>query len=141
MLPKVFSDILEAIIGAIYIDSSGDLDICWDFLERIGLVKLMNRFAATYRIPNGDDKGDSTFDMRHPITVWGEWTALRETTFGYFFDTSAGKTRCTLVADQEVVGVAEAFGKGSTLEDALKLACTENALTRLSCRKPSANPV
>ena len=35
---KVFSDIIEAILGAVYIDSSGDLDVCEEFLRRFGIL-------------------------------------------------------------------------------------------------------
>jgi dsRNA-specific ribonuclease len=38
---KFYCDIIESIIGAIYIDSGGDLEPCRCFLERIGLTRHM----------------------------------------------------------------------------------------------------
>lgn len=42
--PKIFCDMFESLLGAIYIDSHGSLDTCRTFLERFGLLKLMRRF-------------------------------------------------------------------------------------------------
>ena len=38
---KFFSDILEAILGAIYLDSRGDLSVCESFLEKLGVLPTM----------------------------------------------------------------------------------------------------
>lgn len=42
--PKLFCDLFEAVLGAIYIDSGGDLEVCGAFLERTGLLGYMRRF-------------------------------------------------------------------------------------------------
>lgn len=41
---KWMSDILESVLGAIYVDSSGDLSACKAFVEKLGLFKLLYRF-------------------------------------------------------------------------------------------------
>ncbi|KAL8953898.1 MAG: hypothetical protein Q9222_000272 [Ikaeria aurantiellina] len=41
--PKFFSDIIESIIGAIYIDSHGSLAACETFLERSGVMGYLRR--------------------------------------------------------------------------------------------------
>ena len=38
---KFFSDIVEAILGAIYLDTRGDLEICEAFLEKLGILPTM----------------------------------------------------------------------------------------------------
>ncbi|KAH8705777.1 putative RNA helicase/RNAse III [Talaromyces proteolyticus] len=40
---KFFSDIIESILGAIFVDSHGSLDTCRGFLERIGLFQYLRR--------------------------------------------------------------------------------------------------
>ncbi|KAF1812933.1 ATP-dependent helicase dcl2 [Eremomyces bilateralis CBS 781.70] len=40
---KFFSDIIESIIGAIFVDSSGDLGLVRQFVEKIGLMNYTNR--------------------------------------------------------------------------------------------------
>jgi dsRNA-specific ribonuclease len=44
--PKLFSDMIESILGAIFIDSGGDLDACKIFLGRIGLLAYLERLFA-----------------------------------------------------------------------------------------------
>jgi len=41
--PKFFSDIIESMIGAIYIDSHGSLDTCTAFLEHLGIMPYLRR--------------------------------------------------------------------------------------------------
>ncbi|KAG9856073.1 P-loop containing nucleoside triphosphate hydrolase protein, partial [Aureobasidium melanogenum] len=41
---KWMSDILESVLGAIYIDSSGNLAACKAFVDKLGLFKLLDRF-------------------------------------------------------------------------------------------------
>lgn len=40
---KFFSDIIESIIGAIFVDSNGDLSACGSFIEKIGLLPYLRR--------------------------------------------------------------------------------------------------
>ncbi|KAJ6025012.1 hypothetical protein N7540_005809 [Penicillium herquei] len=40
---KFMSDIVESILGAIYLDSEGDLGACQVFLERIGIISYLQR--------------------------------------------------------------------------------------------------
>lgn len=40
---KLFSDLIESILGAIYIDSNANHDICDAFLETLGLYKILDR--------------------------------------------------------------------------------------------------
>ncbi|CRG88982.1 Dicer-like protein 2 [Talaromyces islandicus] len=42
---KFFSDIVESLLGAIFVDSHGSLDACRVFLERIGLLTYLRRIA------------------------------------------------------------------------------------------------
>jgi dsRNA-specific ribonuclease len=41
--PKFFSDIMESVLGAIFIDCGPDLEICSNVLEKLGLMKLLRR--------------------------------------------------------------------------------------------------
>jgi len=54
---KFFSDMIESIIGAIFVDSGGDLGECQRFIELIGLMSYMNRVVA------------GKVDISHPKTV------------------------------------------------------------------------
>ncbi|KAK0948551.1 Dicer-like protein 2 [Friedmanniomyces endolithicus] len=41
---KFFSDVVESVLGAVYIDTRGDLGVCEGFLERLGIMGHMRRF-------------------------------------------------------------------------------------------------
>ena len=45
--PKPFSDIIESLLGAIYIDSRGSMEACANFLENIGLMAYLRRVIET----------------------------------------------------------------------------------------------
>lgn len=44
--PKYFSDIIESLLGAIYIDTSGSLADCEAFLDRLGIVTYLRRIIC-----------------------------------------------------------------------------------------------
>jgi len=45
--PKFMSDMVESLLGAIYIDSHGSLATCEEFLEHLGLMSFLRRVMAT----------------------------------------------------------------------------------------------
>ena len=42
-VPKFFSDVIESILGALYLDCEGDLHACEVFLDKLGLLKDLRR--------------------------------------------------------------------------------------------------
>ena len=44
--PKYFSDIIESLLGAIYIDTSGSLAACEAFLDRLGIMTYLRRIIC-----------------------------------------------------------------------------------------------
>ena len=53
--PKFFSDLIESLVGAIFVDSHGSLDACRLFLGEIGLMKYLQRLIE-----------EPTIDVMHP---------------------------------------------------------------------------
>lgn len=45
--PKPYSDIVESLLGAIYIDSRGDLTKCSNFLDKIGFTSYLRRLLSS----------------------------------------------------------------------------------------------
>ncbi|KAI9794264.1 MAG: Dicer-like protein 2 [Peltula sp. TS41687] len=43
---KFFSDLIESILGAIYVDSQGDLSACQTFLEKLGVLPYLRRIIT-----------------------------------------------------------------------------------------------
>lgn len=46
--PKFFSDLIESLIGAIYVDTHGSMEACESFLEHVGVMEYLRR------VMNGD---------------------------------------------------------------------------------------
>ena len=55
--PKFFSDIIESIIGAIYIDTLGSIPACEAFLEKLGLLGYLRRVMQ---------RGEGAVAVKHP---------------------------------------------------------------------------
>jgi dsRNA-specific ribonuclease len=71
---KFLSDIIESILGAIYIDSRGSIAACEDFLGRIGLLSYLQRLISEPEIevmhPKerlGIDSGNAKLTYESPI--------------------------------------------------------------------------
>ncbi|KLJ07015.1 hypothetical protein EMPG_17490 [Blastomyces silverae] len=58
---KFFSDLIESVLGAIFIDSHGSLDACTAFLERIGLMTFLRRMLV-----------EEHMDIMHPKQRLGQ---------------------------------------------------------------------
>ena len=56
--PKFLSDIIESIIGAIYIDTQGSIEACEAFLERLGILPYLRRVM--------EREGEGAVAMKHP---------------------------------------------------------------------------
>lgn len=57
--PKSYSDVLESILGAIFVDSGGDLTPCVSMLDKIGYLPLVDRYAR-----------EADIDTSHPQQVF-----------------------------------------------------------------------
>ncbi|KEF57436.1 uncharacterized protein A1O9_05353 [Exophiala aquamarina CBS 119918] len=44
--PKCYSDIIESIVGAVFVDSGASLEACEQVLEKLGYMKLVNRITS-----------------------------------------------------------------------------------------------
>lgn len=58
--PKFFSDLIESIVGAIYIDSHGSFSACQSFLEKLGMMEYLRRAM------------DGEFALLHPKEELGQ---------------------------------------------------------------------
>lgn len=93
---KFFSDIVEALLGAMFVDSGGDLGPVTGFAERLGIFKTMRRVV--------EDKVDVT----HPVKKLGELVAANgQATVAYIPSTMKNKHCCTVLVNGEFVTKVE----------------------------------
>jgi dsRNA-specific ribonuclease len=113
---KFFSDIIESILGAIFIDSNDNLQACKEFLERLGLMKYLRRVIT------------GNVDTMHPKErlgiVAGNAKVRYETTRKIVND--AAQYSCTVFVDDESTAtsadeVSRAAAEAKAAQDAVGL--------------------
>ena len=72
---KFFSDLVESILGAIYVDTLGDLGACAAFLEKIGLMWYLGRLISCSSVLNTEGK---TIEIMHPKEQLGKKTMTQK---------------------------------------------------------------
>ncbi|KAH0835062.1 Dicer-like protein 2 [Fonsecaea pedrosoi] len=87
---KFFSDIIESLVGAIYVDSKGSLEKCSTWLDYIGLIKYLRRVL------------DENIDVVHPRTKV-DWKTGAQTTEYKVSKVAdpAEKFQCILLVDEK----------------------------------------
>ncbi|MCJ1274748.1 Dicer-like protein 2 [Puttea exsequens] len=92
--PKFFSDIVESLLGAIYIDSHGSLAQCQDFLEHLGLMPYLRRVI-----------GDGVA-LLHPKQELGQLS--NQNTVEYVLGREGERLTCAVkFGDREIVRVGD----------------------------------
>lgn len=95
-LPKFLSDVVESVLGALYLDSEGDLDACEAFAQRLGLSDALDRML------------NEDFDVLYPKEHLGLAAGRNTVTYlaNQVFDGTTSTWRCTArVGDVEVARV------------------------------------
>ncbi|ETN39979.1 uncharacterized protein HMPREF1541_04254 [Cyphellophora europaea CBS 101466] len=87
---KFFSDIIESLIRAIYVDSKGSLDECISFLERIGIMAYLRRLT------------DEDVDVVHPRTRLDWKTGSSTLDYEMKKSRKDGKFSCSIKLDDTV---------------------------------------
>lgn len=104
--PKYLSDIVESVIGAIYVDSQGDFSACEVFLRRLGILECLERLLH-------DD-----VDCLHPKERLGHLAVERSVQYAPVYSDAASMTgppagtgkawRCQVkVGGEDVGGIVE----------------------------------
>lgn len=89
---KFFSDIVEALLGAIFVDSGGDFGPVTLFAEKLGIIKTMLRVV------------EDGVDVTHPVKKLGELVAANgQATVEYQQGAAKGKHICTVLVNGEIV--------------------------------------
>ncbi|KAF2172879.1 hypothetical protein M409DRAFT_16833 [Zasmidium cellare ATCC 36951] len=95
--PKYFCDIVEAILGALYIDTRGDLSVCEAFVSKLGILDHMDRIL---------DEHVECFSPKERLGVVADREAVRYVNrWGEDVDGKRVFGCVVMVGDEEVVGV------------------------------------
>lgn len=123
--PKFLGDIVESLIGAIYLDTSGDMSACEQFVERLGILPILRHLI--------DDK----VDVRHPLTVLGEYAAKMQGKLKYTFTVVDGATlMCGISLNGETIVTMQGDNRALKAREELKVRAAAEAF-RIIKRRPS----
>jgi dsRNA-specific ribonuclease len=102
---KFYSDLVESVLGAIFVDSEGDLADCRRFAERIGILPYLRRVVV---------KG---VDVIHPITALDRLKGPEQIEYVVTSqETGHGRYRCQVkICDVEIVAVGGCLGKDEAM--------------------------
>lgn len=121
-VPKFYSDLLEAVIGSVFVDSGGDLDVARGVLRKLGWVGVLERIAQ-------DD-----VSVQHPVSRLGQWAAKNKRKLEYVMevDEDAGMMYCTVKLDGEVKAKVGTVHRGKASQSEVKLAAADSAFRQMS---------
>ncbi|KAJ6619807.1 hypothetical protein B0H10DRAFT_2025133 [Mycena sp. CBHHK59/15] len=116
--PKFLSDMIESLLGAVFLDSRGSLDTVRNVLHALGLFQILERIVW-------DD-----IDVLHPVSRLHMWASKKAHKLDFSFEQTKGDISCAVALDGEVVEesrVADQY-KGRLTKDEVRLASAEKAI-------------
>ncbi|KZT27478.1 P-loop containing nucleoside triphosphate hydrolase protein, partial [Neolentinus lepideus HHB14362 ss-1] len=120
---KFFSDIIESILGAVFLDSQGDFTIIRQVLEKLGVLPILRRIV------------EADVDVTHPVSRLAIWAAKRQIKIVYQMVKEKGSVTCIAKADDnEITRVTETH-RGRASEDEVRFAAAERAIKILELRE------
>ena len=145
--PKFFSDIIESLLGAVYLDSRGDMEIVRKVLTTIGILPVLERIV------------EDGVDVLHPVSRLSHWASKSkpQKSVKYHFEVANKKITCTIgMKDKpdhpgtsqkaeatsadldegaETIAVAEAEYRGHGSKEEVKFEAAERAIRALKIRE------
>ncbi|KAJ6576524.1 hypothetical protein DFH09DRAFT_980612 [Mycena vulgaris] len=116
--PKFLSDMVESLLGAVFLDARGSLDAVRGVLRRLGLLQVLERVVR------------ADVDVLHPISRLHLWASKRGVKLGYAFAQAKGEISCAITIDGEEVEdsrVADRY-HGKLTKNEVQLTAAEKAI-------------
>ncbi len=113
--PKFISDMVESILGAVYVDSCGDLGKVRHVMDRLGLMRVLERVVH-------DD-----VDVLHPVSRLEIWAAKHKPKkkVTYEIEKEKGKVSCRVLIDaKELLTVTRPY-RSKVSEDEVRFTAAE----------------
>ncbi|KAI0647805.1 P-loop containing nucleoside triphosphate hydrolase protein [Trametes meyenii] len=119
--PKFISDMVESILGAVYVDSMGSLDAVREVMRSLGLMQIIERVVV-------DD-----VDVLHPVSRLAIWGAKQDPQkkIEYKIEKEKGKVKCTVLMDEEELLHVETSYRSRVSEDEVRFTAAERAIKKL----------
>ena len=120
--PKFFSDMIESLLGAVFVDSEGDFTAVCDVLRTLGIMETLERIIMR-----------NEMDVRHPISQLMEWAAREKPQRKVKLDVEQTLTDVICVVrvdDEEVARMTQVYRSKASQEE-VRFAAAEEALKKV----------
>ncbi|KAI0662184.1 P-loop containing nucleoside triphosphate hydrolase protein [Cubamyces menziesii] len=119
--PKFISDMVESILGAVYVDSMGSLDAVRQVMRSLGLMQVIERVVV------------EDVDVLHPVSRVAIWAAQQEPqkNVEYKIGKEKGQVKCTVFVDEEKLLEVSASYRSRVSEDEVRFTAAERAMKKL----------
>jgi endoribonuclease Dicer len=116
LAPKFLSDMVESVLGAVYLDSRGDMDVIRHVLGRLGIMRVLDRIAR------------DELNVLHPISRVANFAAKRDMKVKYEFTQESGKITCLLLLNDEEKARAQDNYRGRASQREVRMQAATNAI-------------
>ncbi|KAJ6531839.1 hypothetical protein B0H19DRAFT_1188825 [Mycena capillaripes] len=127
--PKFLSDMVESVLGAVFLDAQGDLAAVRGVLRRIGLLPVLERLVR------------ADVDVLHPVSRMSMWASKRGTELKYVYAEEGREISCAVEVGGELLEesrVADRY-RGRLTREEVRLAAAEKAIMHFRLRDVNTN--
>ncbi|TRM58708.1 hypothetical protein BD626DRAFT_410125 [Schizophyllum amplum] len=121
--PKFFSDVVESLIGAVYLDAEGDLEVAASVIRTLGITRVLERVV------------DEDLDVLHPLSRLSVWAQKSGKELELKCAKERGKAVCRVLVDGEEVAQDEDAYHGKVSLTEVKFTAAEKAVRVLKVRE------
>ncbi len=116
--PKFLSDMIESLLGAVYLDAGGDLDVVRNVMRVLGILPLLERIVR------------DNVDVLHPVSRLAVWASKQDKKVKYSYERSKGSVTCVIKLDDEILEEAKVADRdrGKLTELEVRFAAAEEAI-------------
>jgi endoribonuclease Dicer len=131
--PKFFSDVVEALLGAIWLDSEGSFDVVKGVLAHLGILPVLDRII------------DENVDVQHPVSRLALWASREYKKIQYIYEKDKGNITCAIIVhhynkekeqicEPSVILRVKTLYKGRRAEDEARFHAAEIAVDSLKVK-------
>lgn len=125
--PKFLSDMIESLIGAVFLDSHGDIEITHGVVRTLGIMQIVERIVS------------ADVDVLHPVSRLSLWASKHDKELEYSFEKLKGNVSCAILVDgKEEVRCTEQY-RGHASQDEVKFLAAEEAIKMFRLRDVNMN--
>lgn len=123
--PKFLSDMVESLIGAVFLDSKGNWDIVRDVLRILGIWEVLERIVR-------DD-----VEVKHPVSRLADWAAKQEKETGietevqYVIEQGNGRISCRVLVNEMEMACKDEVWRGKISRENVRFAAAEETIEAL----------